>query len=60
MPEILLHQYASSPFADKIRVCFGIKELAWGAVDEPVIMPKPELIALTSGNRRIPVMQVNS
>ena len=60
MPDILLHQYASSPFAEKIRVCLGIKGLAWGAVDEPVIMPKPELVALTGGYRRIPVMQVGA
>jgi glutathione S-transferase len=60
MPEILLHQYASSPFAEKIRVCLGIKKLAWGAVDEPVIMPKPELTALTGGYRRIPVMQIGA
>ena len=60
MPEILLHQYASSPFAEKIRVCLGIKGLAWGAVDQPVIMPKPELVALTGGYRRIPVMQIGA
>lgn len=60
MPEILLHQYASSPFAEKVRVCLGIKGLAWGAVDEPVIMPKPELVALTGGYRRIPVMQIGA
>ena len=60
MPEILLDQCASSPLAEKIRVCFGIKGLAWGAVDDPVIMPKPELIALTGGYRRIPVMQVGA
>lgn len=60
MHNILLHQYASSPFAEKIRVCLGIKGLAWGAVDEPVIMPKPELVALTGGYRRIPVMQIGA
>lgn len=60
MPEILLHQYDSSPFAEKIRVCLGIKGLAWGSVDEPVIMPKPELVALTGGYRRIPVMQIGA
>lgn len=60
MPPILLHQYDSSPFSEKVRVCLGIKELAWGAVDEPVILPKPELIALTGGYRRIPVMQIGA
>ena len=60
MPDILLHQYDSSPFAEKVRVCLGIKRLAWGAVDEPVIMPKPELVSLTGGYRRIPVMQIGA
>lgn len=60
MPEILLHQYDSSPFSEKARVCLGIKGLAWGAVDQPVIMPKPELVPLTGGYRRIPVMQIGA
>ena len=60
MPDILFHQYDSSPFSEKIRVCLGIKQLAWAAVDQPVIMPKPELVALTGGYRRIPVMQIGA
>lgn len=60
MTEILLHHYDSSPFAEKVRVCLGFKGLAWGAVDEPVVMPKPELVALTGGYRRIPVMQIGA
>ena len=60
MPEILLHQYDSSPFSEKVRVCLGIKRLAWGAVEQPVIMPKPELTALTGGYRKIPVMQIGA
>ncbi len=59
-PEILLHQYDSSPFSEMVRVCLGIKRLAWGAVDQPVIMPKPELVPLTGGYRRIPVMQIGA
>ena len=60
MTDILFHQYDSSPFSEKVRVCLGIKGLEWGAVDEPVIMPKPELVALTGGYRRIPVMQIGA
>ncbi len=60
MQEILFHQYDSSPFSEKVRVCFGIKGLAWRAVDQPVIMPKPELLALTGGYRRTPVMQIGA
>lgn len=57
---VLLHQYDSSPFSEKVRVCLGIKGLAWRAVDQPVIMPKPDLLALTGGYRRIPVMQIGA
>jgi glutathione S-transferase len=60
MPQILLHQYDSSPFSEKVRVCLGIKGVAWGAVDQPVIMPKPALLPLTGGYRRIPVMQIGA
>lgn len=60
MPEILLHQYDSSPFSEKVRICLGIKGLAWAAVDQPVIMPKPQLLPLTGGYRRIPVMQIGA
>lgn len=60
MVDLLLHQYGSSPFAEKVRVCLGIKGLDWAAVDQPVIMPKPELVPLTGGYRRIPVLQVGA
>lgn len=57
---IILHQYDISPFSEKVRVAFGIKGLEWFACDEPVIMPKPELLALTGGYRKIPVMQIGA
>ena len=57
---IILHQYDISPFSEKVRVAFGIKGLDWFACDEPVIMPKPELLALTGGYRKIPVMQIGA
>lgn len=60
MTDIILHQYDSSPFSEKVRVCLGIKGLAWAAVDQPVIMPKPDLIPLTGGYRRIPVLQIGA
>lgn len=60
MTDILLHQYDNSPFSEKVRVCLGIKRLAWAAVDQPVIMPKPDLLPLTGGYRRIPVMQIGA
>ncbi len=60
MTDILLHQYDTSPFSEKVRVCLGIKRLAWAAVDQPVIMPKPDLLPLTGGYRRIPVLQIGA
>src|SRR5580693_2756842 len=58
--EIIFHHYPSSPFSEKIRVAFGIKQLAWRAVTQPIIMPKPDLIPLTGGYRKIPVMQIGA
>ncbi|MEJ0044702.1 MAG: glutathione S-transferase N-terminal domain-containing protein [Rhizomicrobium sp.] len=58
--EIILHNYPNSPFSEKIRVAFGIKGLAWRSVIQPVIMPKPDLIPLTGGYRKIPVLQIGA
>lgn len=60
MPDVILHQYDSSPFSEKVRICLGIKGLEWSAVDQPVIMPKPDLVPLTGGYRRIPVLQIGA
>lgn len=60
MAEIVLHHYDTSPFSEKVRVMLGIKGLAWRSVIQPVVMPKPELIPLTGGYRRIPVMQIGA
>jgi glutathione S-transferase len=60
MPDFILHHYDTSPFSEKPRVMFGVKGLAWRSVIQPVIMPKPELIPLTGGYRRIPVMQIGA
>ncbi len=59
-PEIILHQYDTSPFSEKIRLIFGLKNINWRAVDIPVIMPKPDLMPLTGGYRRTPVMQIGA
>jgi glutathione S-transferase len=60
MPEIILHQYANSPFSEKIRKIFAHKKISWRSVDQPVIMPKPKLVPLTGGYRRIPVLQIGA
>ncbi|MBX2882916.1 MAG: glutathione S-transferase family protein [Granulosicoccus sp.] len=58
--EIILHNYPQSPVAEKVRVALGIKGLPWRFVEIPRIPPKPQLIALTGGYRRTPVMQIGA
>jgi glutathione S-transferase len=60
MPDLILHHYPNSPFSEKIRLVLGFKQLAWKSVIIPRIMPKPDLLALTGGYRRTPVLQVGS
>jgi glutathione S-transferase len=60
MNELLFHHYDASPFSEKIRVIFGIKGLRWRAVPQPSVMPKPHLMPLTGGYRRIPVLQIGA
>jgi glutathione S-transferase len=60
VPDYILHQYDSSPFAYKARLCMGFKKLAWRAVEIPLVMPKPLLMPLTGGYRRTPVMQIGA
>jgi glutathione S-transferase len=58
--EIIFHAYPQSPVAEKVRVAFGIKNLAWRNVEIPRLPPKPMLTALTGGYRRTPVMQIGA
>ncbi len=60
MQEIIFHHYAASPFSEKIRVVFGMKRLSWRSVDIPNMMPKPNLMPLTGGYRKTPVMQIGA
>ena len=60
MSEMILHHYAMSPYAEKIRLCLGIKDLAWRSVDTPMVLPKPDHFELTGGYRRVPVLQVGA
>jgi glutathione S-transferase len=58
--ELILHHYWTSPFTEKVRLALGRKGLAWRSVEQPTIMPKPELLPLTGGYRKIPVMQIGA
>src|SRR5687767_14765354 len=60
MSDVILHHYPESPFAEKVRVAFGVKGLAWRSVEIPRIMPKPDLMPLTGGYRKTPVMQIGA
>lgn len=56
----ILHHYAGSPFSEKVRLMFGFKGLAWHGVTVPVVMPKPDVVALTGGYRKTPFLQVGA
>lgn len=58
--EIILHNYPQSPVAEKVRVALGIKGASWRSVEIPRIPPKPNLVRLTGGYRRTPVMQIGA
>ncbi|MEO1248186.1 MAG: glutathione S-transferase family protein [Pseudomonadota bacterium] len=60
MPQLILHHHDPSPFAEKIRLVFGLKKLSWSSVQVPMIMPKPDLTLLTGGYRKAPVLQIGA
>jgi glutathione S-transferase len=59
-PPIILHHFEQSPFSEKIRTVFGLKNIAWASVLISRIMPRPDLMPLTGGYRRTPVMQIGA
>lgn len=60
MTNVILHHYATSPYSEKVRLALGYKGMAWRSVTIPLVMPKPDLIALTGGYRKTPVMQIGA
>ena len=60
MTKLILHHYPSSPFAEKIRSVLGFKNLAWKSVIIPSVMPKPDVVALTGGYRKTPILQIGA
>ncbi|MGO9930909.1 MAG: glutathione S-transferase family protein [Steroidobacteraceae bacterium] len=58
--QLILHHYPMSPFAEKIRLILGFKGLRWSSVIIPNIMPKPDVIALTGGYRKTPILQIGA
>ena len=60
MNPLILHHYPVSPFAEKARAMLGFKKLAWKAVRIPMLLPKPDVVALTGGYRRTPILQIGA
>jgi glutathione S-transferase len=60
MSSLILHHYEMSPFSEKVRLVLGLKHLAWRSVTVPVMLPKPDVMALTGGYRRTPFLQIGA
>lgn len=60
MTDLILHHFDWSPFAEKIRLVLGLKGLRWRSVQIPMIPPKTDLMPLTGGYRKTPVLQVGA
>src|SRR4051812_44202752 len=60
MTDLILHHFDQSPFSEKVRLVLGLKQLAWRSVVVPVMLPKPDVVALTGGYRRTPFLQIGA
>ncbi len=60
MTNLYLHHYPASPFSEKIRALLGYLGLEWHSVETSVIMPRPLLMPLSGGYRRVPVAQIGA
>jgi glutathione S-transferase len=60
MPDLILHHFDWSPFAEKARLALGFKGLAWRSVQIPMILPRPDLMPLTGGYRKTPTLQIGA
>ncbi len=58
--DLILHHYDASPFTQKALKMLAIKRAQWRSVIQPMIAPKPDLVALTGGYRGTPVLQIGA
>lgn len=58
--DLILHHFDASPFAEKVRLIMGLKGLSWCSVQIPMVPPKPDLMSLTGGYRKTPVLQIGA
>ena len=56
----ILHHFDASPFAEKIRLILGFHGIAWREVKIPMVMPKPDVLAMTGGYRKTPLLQLGA
>ena len=56
----ILHHYPNSPYAEAVRLALGRKGARYGQVEIPAVSPKPDLVALTGGYERTPVLQIGA
>lgn len=57
---IILHHYENSPYAEKVRLMFGLGNHHWQSLLSPPWPPRPNIDPLAGGYRRIPVAQIGA
>lgn len=57
---IILHHYPESLFSEKVRLLLGYHDLDWRSVIISNVMPRPDLMPLTGGYRKTPVLQIDA
>lgn len=60
MPQLILHHYPMSPFAQKIRSMLGYTGQSWQSVITREMPPRPMVEKLAGGYRKIPVAQIGA
>jgi len=60
MTDLILHHFETSPFSEKLRRVLAYKRMAWKSVLMPPMLPKPDVVELTGGYRRTPLLQVGA
>lgn len=62
MPDssLILHHYPISPYSQKIRAMLGYTGLEWRSVITAEAPPRPGLLPLAGGYRKIPVAQIGA
>ena len=54
----LLHSYAFSPYGRKVTQYLALRNIPYAVVEQPPMLPRPDVDALGVAYRRIPIMAV--